>query len=326
MSTPFTATMPVPPNHQYYQRNPQYLPPIHDYSQPPYHPNANLAPTSNTNARPSRAEQTQYQPSYTTNRPTPINPPQMLRPMSLLSPAMPPHGHSQEPPTPLTPRTMQRKRSVGGPVDWDKYFRGTRGTLPTEIIVIDEDDDKDRQCNGPPSHSTNQAIPANGQQAMHSDKRQKMASASTYNPVYQNSNPGLTQPNSPYPQSPSMQTTYTSRTESCNNTTAPTSLGSTASGTNDLYEPAAGQKRKRPVRQPDFKKSQDLRIRDPYAEYHPPPYPPFKAQDVYVHVVHDVSLRLLLLQHSLISHRHYRDAMCRSMTKKVTTRSRKALI
>ena len=275
MSTPSTATITVPPNHQYYPHTSRYLPPITDY----HHSASYQQP-------PPRTAQPQYPTTYHSN--------QASSDYRRAAPAEPRQSHSansQYYDAPTTSQNMDssKKKDREDPVDWNKYFNGK---LPKEIIVIDDDSPAPEQKPTAPAH-TKQApppLPATTSGAVrHTDKRRKTANTTTYDPVYQQQNTTYSNTQTPYyDDSPGNYTGSTGRTASYN-TTAPTSLGSSSSG-GYLEDTSVGQKRKRSTRQAaaDQKKREIEYRSDPFSEYIAPPKPPIKAKDVHVPVVADV--------------------------------------
>lgn len=178
-------------------------------------------------------------------------------------------------------------------VDWEQYFGGK---VPKEIIVID--DDEEDTGNNPQAnqssltmHAARAPATANSN-SRHTDKRRKMAASTTYDPVYhQQQSYSATQ--TPYYDEAGRN--YTGSTDRGSyQTTAPTSLGSQVSNGTYLDEGTVGQKRKRVTRQvaADQKRREVEARSDPYADYVPPPKPPFKAREVYVQVIPDVSRAL----------------------------------
>lgn len=164
-------------------------------------------------------------------------------------------------------------------VDWVEYFGGKP---PAEIITIHDDDSP-----APPTTTQklqHQAPPAtNGSYApaaQHVDKRRRVNGAAADVPAYGDSR-------TPYSYSNGTST------ESLQNTTAPTSLGSS---TSSRLEPSqTGQKRKRTTRTSEQeRKKQETERLGPrgylaeYGEYVPPPKQHKKQRDVAVPVLHDV--------------------------------------
>jgi len=165
-------------------------------------------------------------------------------------------------------------------VDWVEYFGGKP---PAEIITIHDDDSP-----APPTTTQKLQQPAppatNGSYApatQHVDKRRRVNGAAADVPAYGDSR-------TPYSYSNGTST------ESLQNTTAPTSLGSS---TSSRLEPAqVGQKRKRTTRTSEQeRKKQETERLGPrgylaeYGEYVPPPKQHKKQRDVAVPVLHDVS-------------------------------------
>lgn len=303
MSTPSTATITVPPNHQYYPHPPpQYLPPMHDY-----HHNASYQPGSSKT----------YSNGYANNttpvdhrRPAAASTSSNSNNQRQAQPLPQPHSHhtahSYEPTAPPSSNGSARKRAREDPVDWERYFGGRP---PKEIIVID-DDEPSQPSHAPAAQpaaasnhgsyqtpsttaaSAHAAAPAPAAAASssqyHTDKRRRVAgSTAAYDPVYDPHHHSYSNTQTPhYEPSPRTYAASSDRTTSYNTTTAPTSLSS-----NGTYvDPSTvGQKRKRSTRQAaaDLKKREVATRPDPFSEYQPPPKPPLKAKEVYVPVVHD---------------------------------------
>ena len=212
---------------------------------------------------------------------------------SLHQRALPPPP--QEPPAPRLPHSDRRpnsaysderqdnsmergrKRGRKSPVDWVDYFGGKP---PPEIITIHDDDSP-----VPPENSRRPPPTTNGSSsARHADKRRRTNAAGT-EATYSNTN-------TPYSYS-----NHTS-TESLQNTTAPTSLGSQASSGSRLDTTTqTGQKRKRTTtRASDQNQSrQEQESRGPkgylaeYGEYKPPPKQLKKQKEVHVPSISEVS-------------------------------------
>ena len=173
----------------------------------------------------------------------------------------------------------RRRRRSKGEVDWVQYFGGKP---PAEIITIHDDDSP-----APPSttHKVAQAPPpaANGTYAapsQHVDKRRRVNGAADDVPAHGDSR-------TPYSYSNGTST------ESLQNTTAPTSLGSS---TSSRLEPSKiGEKRKRTTRGTEIeRKKQETERLGPrgylaeYGEYIPPPKQHKKLRELAVPVLHDV--------------------------------------
>ena len=172
-----------------------------------------------------------------------------------------------------------RRRRSRGEVDWVQYFGGKP---PAEIITIHDDDSP-----APPAttHKVAPSAPSatNGTYAtpsQHVDKRRRVNGAADDVPAYGDSR-------TPYSYSNGTST------ESLQNTTAPTSLGSS---TSSRLEPVkVGEKRKRTTRGTEIeRKKQETERLGPrgylaeYGEYVPPPKQHKKLRDLAVPVLHDV--------------------------------------
>lgn len=175
-----------------------------------------------------------------------------------------------------------RRRKGKSPVDWVAFFGGKP---PTEIIEIHDDD-------SPAPQATIQRLPppvTNGApHSHHVDKKRRVNGSG-------GGEAGYSTTNTPY--------SYTNgtSTDSLQNTTAPTSLGSQASTAGRIDNTqSAGQKRKRTTRTSDalHKKEEAARAGPQgylaeYGEYHPPTKLSKKQKDVVVPTVHDVGHRLI---------------------------------
>ena len=174
-----------------------------------------------------------------------------------------------------------RKRGRNSPVDWRAFF-GDKP--PAEIITIHDDDSP-----VPPDEGQRAPPPTNGSSnARHADKRRR-TNAAGGEATYSNTN-------TPYSHS-----NHTS-TESLQNTTAPTSLGSQASSGSRLDGAQTGQKRKRTVTRAsdqDRKRQETERAGArgylaEYGEYVPPPKQLRKQKEVHVPTIHEVYLPVVL--------------------------------
>lgn len=175
-----------------------------------------------------------------------------------------------------------RKRGRNSPVDWRAFF-GDKP--PAEIITIHDDDSP-----VPPDEEQRAPPPTNGSSnARHADKRRR-TNAAGGDATYSNTN-------TPYSHS-----NHTS-TESLQNTTAPTSLGSQASSGSRLDGAQTGQKRKRTVTRAsdqDRKRQETERAGAKgylaeYGEYVPPPKQLRKQKEVHVPTIHEVCPPVFLL-------------------------------
>lgn len=169
-----------------------------------------------------------------------------------------------------------RKRGRQSPVDWVEYFGGKP---PAEIITIHDDDSP-----APAAEVSKLPGPTTaGSSAHHVGKKRRTeagsgaADHSTTNTPYSYSNGAST--------------------ESLQNTTAPTSLGSAASSGSRLEGAQTGQKRKRTTRTSEQdRKKQETEKKGPrgylaeYGEYVPPPKQTRKQKEVHVPPIHEVRL------------------------------------
>ena len=193
-----------------------------------------------------------------------------------------PAGHGM---TPNTPGSSSRRRNP----DWADFYKNG---LPKEVIVIDDDDED--PVPPPPRQQPAVSGTATNGATRHTDKKRKTTASTAYDPVY-NQHTSYSTTQTPYYDSPN-HSLSTDRTTSALNTTAGTSLGSTASNghhISPLDDTAVGQKRKRTraVAQDEAKqtKRRELDHDDPFSLYQPPPNPVIKAKDVYVQVIPDKS-------------------------------------
>ena len=194
---------------------------------------------------------------------------------------MPPYPHDDE----RHDNSMERgrKRGRNSPVDWRAFF-GDRP--PAEIITIHDDDSP-----VPPDEDQGAPPPNNGSSnARHAGKRRR-TNAAGGEATYSNTN-------TPYSHS-----NHTS-TESLQNTTAPTSLGSQASSGSRLDGAQTGQKRKRGVTRAsdqDRKRQETERAGargylEEYGEYVPPPKQLRKQKEVHVPAIHEVYPSIFVVQ------------------------------
>jgi dual-specificity kinase len=174
-----------------------------------------------------------------------------------------------------------KKRRRSGEPNWGKFYANG---LPKEVIVID--DTPEPEANIGRKVSGTKAAPAATNGASQANKRRRKedetgASRPSYHVQYVEHN-DLSQ----YNTTPSGTTASSSaRTNSDSRTTAPTSLSS--NGHDDVQLP---EKRKRTTRQQvaNEAKRRDIDgLGDRLFTYKPPPYPPKKASDVPVRVVHE---------------------------------------
>ncbi|KAF2874225.1 kinase-like domain-containing protein [Massariosphaeria phaeospora] len=279
MSTPSTATATLPPHHQFY--------PHHQT----YQPNISNAQLANGSTRIGNTLYSGYA-NGTSNSD--------LRRTAT--------GHARNthhlPPPPLTP-TTPAEMAPGSPhssqykrrTDWADFYRNG---LPKEVIVIDDDDEDGggeepapEPIRAPPRQTQPRTAP-NGAMR-HADKKRKTTASTAYDPVY-NQHTSYSTTQTPYLDSPN-QSISTDRTTSALNTTAATSLGSTASN-GQHFSPRddgqVGQKRKRTraAAQDEAKEAKRRELDhddNPFSLYQPPPNPVIKAKDVYVQVISDKS-------------------------------------
>ncbi|KAL2752891.1 hypothetical protein ACRALDRAFT_1036315 [Sodiomyces alcalophilus JCM 7366] len=201
--------------------------------------------------------------------------------------------HSQ---TTQQPQPARKRRRSKEP-DWNTFYRNG---LPKEIIVIDDTpppssgitnggvkvistDHANRAALLPSVASTAAAA---APVTRHATKRQKRDDdLRRYDPVHHNNKYADSNLHVATPTGSTISTDRT--TTSVHNTTAATSLSS-----NGYYDDAQpGQKRKRTRHQLalEAKRREIDVLSDICPSYKPPPYPPKKASDVPVRVIHDVS-------------------------------------
>jgi dual-specificity kinase len=182
---------------------------------------------------------------------------------------------------------LKRRRSREP--DWKEFYKNG---LPKEIIVIDDSPEPEPETtapNPPPKRITNGITTngtTNGSVGRHVAKKRKRDDEPLhYDPVYHSKHIG-SHTTTPHTNGrPTGSTISTDRTSAIQ-TTAPTSLSS-----NSQYEDGLpGQKRKRTRQQLAEAKRREVEVLgDAYVSYQPPPYPPKKAPEVNVRIVHDVS-------------------------------------
>ena len=185
-----------------------------------------------------------------------------------------------------TPMTNQSKRERRP--DWHEFYKNGP---PKEIIVIDDD-------SPPPQskperellqYSSHNAV-SHGGSVEHTSKKRRTG----YDAIPVRHQASYSNTNTPHFVGSASDTVSTDRTTSLQ-TTAPTSLGSHASGGSGgtyVESGSTGQKRKRVTRQTtaeEKKRKEIADIGDAYNSYIPPPKPPIKAKEVFVQPVKDVS-------------------------------------
>ena len=185
-----------------------------------------------------------------------------------------------------------RKRRRSREPDWNNFYRNG---LPKEVIVIDDSPEPEANTsrkitNG--NYSTATVAPAGDSSARQPARKRRRdddptaSRAAGYHVQYVGSHTNTPLQN----MTPIGSTLSSDRTNSALHTTAPTSLSS-----NSQYEDVqAPLKRKRTRQQvANEAKRRDIDgLGDPFFTYKPPPYPPKKASEVHVRVVHDVSFSL----------------------------------
>jgi len=189
-------------------------------------------------------------------------------------------------PTSQSTSALQGSRNRDRRPDWHEFYKNGP---PKEIIIIDDDTPPPptRKENTKAITSTKQA-PVRGEPT--SKKRRTAYDAARDEQVSYSHARTYSNGNS------YSNTISTDRTTS-QQTTAPTSLGS-SHGSAGAYvdEGQVGQKRKRVTRlqTADEKKRKEIEVvGDAYSAYVPPPKPPIKARDVHVPSIKDVKIPFL---------------------------------
>lgn len=184
-----------------------------------------------------------------------------------------------------------RKRRRSREPDWNTFYKNG---LPKEIIVIDDTPEPEANTSRKITNSTVVA-PNDTTNRLAAKKRRQneetgTVQASGYHIKYlESKNNTPAQITTPAGSSNSSS----DRTNSGVNTTAPTSLSS-----NGQYEDAAAPLKRKRTRQQvaNEAKRRDVDGLGDIFTYKPPPYPPKKAGEVNVQVIHDVSLFSTLIQ------------------------------
>ena len=233
---------------------------------------------------------------HSTNRQSIFNSSRQLPPLrnmpSADSPSQTVHQHQhhhqqQQPPPPRHTSSQQQQRKHP---DWNEFYRNGP---PKEIIVIDDDSpapqssstatSKPRRASGQ-NKATPQARAGAQQPAA---KKRRTAQTTAYEPAHDYA-ASHTTASRPYSEIENSNTISTDRTTDPR-TTAPTSHSSHGSSNNPYVDDVTiGQKRKRVTRQQiaTEKRRQDANAVE---EYIPPRKPPYKAKDVNVPTLRDVS-------------------------------------
>lgn len=191
-----------------------------------------------------------------------------------------------------TAEQPSRKRRRSREPDWSTFYKNG---LPKEIIVIDDTPEPEANTSRKLTNSTAVAPSDNTNRQVAKKRRREDESgtvqASGYHIKYMES-----QNNTPLQMSTPADSSNSSsdRNNSALNTTAPTSLSS-----NGQYEETqAPLKRKRTRQQvANEAKRRDVDGLGDIFTYKPPPYPPKKAGEVNVQVIHDVSSHSKLFQY-----------------------------
>jgi dual-specificity kinase len=178
-----------------------------------------------------------------------------------------------------------RKRRRSREPDWNSFYRNG---LPKEVIVIDDTPEPEANI-GRKVTNANPPVVANDSAARQPARKRRRDDepAAGHHAGYHVQYVG-SQTNTPHQNTTPIGSTLSSdRTNSALHTTAPTSLS--ADTQHDSQLPL---KRKRTRQQVASEaKRQDVDgLGEPFPTYKPLPYPPKKAGDVHVRVVHDVSI------------------------------------
>lgn len=172
-----------------------------------------------------------------------------------------------------------RKRRRSREPDWNNFYRNG---LPKEVIVIDDTPEPEPNTSRKMANGTaDLSLHHPAKRRRRDDVHEAASRTAGYHVLPVGSHPNTPLHNS----TPMASTISTDRTNSALHTTAPTSLSS-----NGLYDDVqAPLKRKRTRQQvANEAKRRDVDgLGDPFLTYKPPPYPPKKASDVHVRVVHD---------------------------------------
>lgn len=187
-----------------------------------------------------------------------------------------------------TPRKRRRSREP----NWGDFYKNG---LPKEVIVIDDDSPDVDGLAAVTSNASTSALPQLHQRLSHSSqqapKRRKrddeevVYDALYHNAKYSDSHTGT-------PRLNATPNSHSDRASALHNSSA------TSLSTHELDATQSGQKRKRTRQQ--FAHEQQARMKeseimtDNFVAYHPPPYPPRKAPDVHIRVVHDVGFFFLV--------------------------------
>lgn len=302
MSTPTTATATLPHYHPHHY--PPSYPHTHTHSHhQAYSTNTSASyrtPTTNNpilppvTSSPSSSTTVRLPPPYQTSsvayssasngitqpsaaRPAPAHDPTPRQDANYSAPAMETRSTAEQP---------SRKRRRSREPDWGNFYKNG---LPREIIVIDDTPEPEANTGRKITNgvTTVQADATTTTRPTAKKRRRDDEPDTSQNPGYHVKYLG-SQHNTPLNNStPSGSTLSSDRTNSGANTTAPTSLDSTR----QFEEAQAPLKRKRTRQQAanEAKRRDVDGLGDPFFTYKPPPYPPKKAGEVNVRVVHDVS-------------------------------------
>jgi dual-specificity kinase len=267
MSTPSTATAPIPPHthygHSYHQSYPS--------SSSQHSPNDSMISGSSRLAH-----------SYTSAYPR--MPSASTR--NSVSSTRPQPATATAQSTSQSSGKMPKNNTIQKQPDWREFYKNG---VPSEIIVIDDDTPPPAgSASQPLQPHTSTAAATQGSSTSHVNKKRRTAVN------YDGQNGYSDVKTEQYTESGS-GTISTDRTTSLH-TTAPTSLGSVGSrgAANEAHTEttAVGQKRKRVTRQSvsDTKKRQAVESdQNPFNQYIPPSKPLYKSKEVQVKPIKDVS-------------------------------------
>ncbi|WYZ40764.1 hypothetical protein EsH8_IV_001105 [Colletotrichum jinshuiense] len=308
MSTPTTATATLPPHSHYHH-------PHYPYSHQPYQASTATGSSYRQPANPilstsSSTATTRLPPSYANSSsiaysttssashagPNGLGPSASSATSRTIQDASSPDANysiTTMPANSLSQSSQSgRKRRRSKEPDWNKFYKNG---LPKEIIVIDDTPEPEQGKavgNGVTvvsnTNTNANGITTNGASSRPVPKKRKRDDEpQPYDPVYHNKYAGSHTTTPHHNGTPSGSTISTDRTtNSAIHTTAATSLSSNGQ---EYYDVQPGQKRKRTRHQiaQEAKKREVEGLGDPFVSYKPPPYPPKKAPDVPVRVVHD---------------------------------------
>jgi dual-specificity kinase len=178
-----------------------------------------------------------------------------------------------------------RKRRRSREPDWKNFYRNG---LPKEVIVIDDTPEPEanigrKLTNANPPVVANDAAARQPARKKRRDDEPATAHHAGYHVQYVGSHTNTPHQNT----TPIGSTLSSDRTNSALHTTAPTSLS--ADSQHDNSQLPLKRKRTRQQVASEAKRRDVDGLGEPFLTYKPLPYPPKKASEVHVRVVHDVS-------------------------------------